>query len=106
MVVCESPNGEPIATASWPVLTAVESASESAFSLRLDCTLTTARSDERSTPVTRPVSVSSSANCTWTEEASPTTWALVTIVPSVSTMKPVPEPSSVLIETTDSRAAA
>ena len=67
VVVCESPNGEPIATASSPVRTAVESASESGFSVRLASTLTTARSDERSTPVTRPVSVSSSANCTWTE---------------------------------------
>ena len=67
---------------------------------------TTARSEERSTPPTRPVTVSSSANCTCTVDSVPTTWALVTIVPLASTMKPVPEPSDVLIDTTELRAAA
>ena len=106
VVVCESPNGEPIATASCPVRTVVESASESALSRRPTSTFTTARSEERSTPVTRPVAVSSSANCTWTVVALPTTCALVTIVPSAPVTKPVPDPPRVWIDTTDSRAAA
>ena len=53
VVVCESPNGEPIATASWPVRTALESASESALSLRDGLDLHDRQvADERSTPLT------------------------------------------------------
>ena len=93
VVVCESPNGEPIATASWPVRTVLESASASGLSVRDVVTF-----DDREVGGAidaadrRPSTVWSSANCTCTVGSVPTTWALVTIVPSASTTKPVPEP--------------
>ena len=46
------------------------------------------------------VAVRSSANWTWTLDASPTTWAFVTSVPFASTTKPVPVPEPVRTETT------
>ena len=108
VAVCGSPNGEPIATASWPVRTPSESASSSACSDPVSpvSTSSTARSEERSTPATRACAVSSSANCTCTVSLSPTTCALVTSVPSASTTKPVPEPLPVRTDTTPSRAAS
>ena len=107
VAVCGSPNGEPIATASWPVVTVLESASSRAVSLpaRPGVDGTIARSEEVSTPRTVPVTVRSSANWTCTRSLSPTTWAFVTMVPSVSTTNPVPEPLSVRIETTAGLAA-
>ncbi len=106
VVVCESPNGDPIATASWPVRTAFESASFSALSCRPGADLHDGQVDDRSTPATRPVIVSSSANCTCTVLALPTTCALVTIVPDASVTKPVPEPLPVEIDDDRVRAAA
>ena len=52
---------------------------------------TTARSEDGSLPVTVPsMRLPRSPNCTSTRLAEPTTWELVTIVPSPSTTKPVP----------------
>ena len=105
VAVCGRPNGDPIATASWPVRTVSESASSSAVRPDSPVTRTIARSEERSTPRTVPVAVRSSENWTWTVSLSPTTCAFVTIVPSGSTTKPVPEPAPVRIETTAGLAA-
>ena len=93
MVVCESPNGEPIATASWPVRDRAGVRERERLELAATSTFTTARSEERSTPPTVPgrglvvgeLHLDGGL-------ALPTTCALVTIVPSASTTKPVPEP--------------
>jgi hypothetical protein len=70
-------------------------------------TFRAARSVEASTPSTRAsCSSPSSSKRTWTCELSPTTCALVTIVPSPSTRKPVPEPLPVRTDTTLGLAAA
>ena len=99
----ESPNGEPIATASWPVRTRVgvgerervqrPGARRSTFTPR------GRRSGRRR--VTRAgrglvVGELHLRRC----RARPTTCALVTIVPSASTTKPVPDPPPVWIDTT------
>jgi hypothetical protein len=52
-------------------------------------------------PSTSPWTVSPlSPKRTWTVSAPPTTWALVTSVPSVRTTKPVPEAEPACTETT------
>ena len=80
VAVCGSPNGEPMATASWPVRTVLESASTVRAAARsAPCRRgAAARSDERSTPRTSAVAVRSSANWICTRLELPTTWAFVT----------------------------
>ncbi len=94
VAVRSSRNGWPIATAASPTRTRSESASRSGRSTPTlpGSTRSTARSEEGSEPSTSASTRSpSSPKRTWAVSALPTTCALVTIVPSARTTKPVPE---------------
>ena len=93
VAVRSSPKGLPMATASSPTCTWLESANASGRRVPASdgSMATTARSEDGSVPVTVPsMRLPRSPNCTSTRLAEPTTWELVTIVPSRSTTKPVP----------------
>ena len=92
VTVRENPNGLPIAIAASPTRTLEESPNGSGTSLAsLGSTLRTARSFETSRPATSASTKSlSSPKRTCTSCEPSTTWALVTIVPSLSTTKPEP----------------
>jgi hypothetical protein len=104
VAVRSSPKGLPIAIAVSPTRTWRESANCSGLALRgalPGSIFTTARSLDGSAPLTWPSMLRPSGpNFTTTRSALPTTCALVTSVPSRSMRKPVPEPTSVRIETT------
>ena len=104
VAVRSRPNGLPMAIAVSPTWTWRESANCSGLALRgalPGSILTTARSLDGSAPLTWPSMLRPSGpNLTTTRSALPTTCALVTSVPLRSMRKPVPEPTSVRIETT------
>jgi len=110
VTVRSSPNGLPMATTVSPTPTRAESASASGsvpLGMRSAAMRTTARSLDGSLPRTRPATASPfSPKWTVTARLSPTTWALVTIVPSPSMRNPVPAPDPARMDTTAGLAAA
>ena len=109
VAVRSRPSGKPMAIAASPTSTESDSASASGVtpSAALASTSSTARSDDGSVPTTRALTgLASSSKRTLTWLALPTTWALVTIVPSRSMRKPVPDPPPACTETTASPARA
>ena len=87
-----SPKGLPMATTSCPTLSLVESPKATVGRVPPASILTTAMSVAVSAPSTLPSRLRPSASVTFTESAPSTTWAFVTIWPSVEMMKPVPTP--------------
>ncbi len=99
VTVRENPNGLPIAIDESPTFTLLESPSgRGTSSASSGSTLSTARSLEGSRPFTSAFTKSSSSpNRTSTSLAPSTTWALVTIVPSLSTTNPDPVARSAVL---------
>lgn len=95
VTVLSRPNGEPIATTSWPTLRSLELPSVAAVRPDWPSALITARSVTGSRPTMSALAVLPSLNDTVTEPpsaAASTTWLLVRMSPSLEMMMPVPLP--------------
>jgi hypothetical protein len=97
VTVLSRPNGDPIATTSWPTLRSAELPSDAAASPVLPSALMTARSVFGSVPMISALVLVPSLKATVMVPSSPatsTTWLLVRMSPSLLMMMPVPEPDS------------
>ena len=96
VTVLSRPNGEPIATTSWPTFRSADVPSVAGWRPLLPSALMTARSVTASRPRISAFALVPSLNATVIDPpsaADSTTWLLVRIWPSLLMMMPVPDPA-------------